>query len=47
MRFSVHIQGEQVMLIKSTLLFVIAVFVNLTISPSHGADTVSCDMLES
>ncbi|MGB7452193.1 MAG: hypothetical protein WBM36_08710 [Lysobacterales bacterium] len=34
------------MLIKSTLLFVIAVFVSLTIFPSHGADIISCDMFE-
>lgn len=34
------------MLVKSTLLFVIAVIVSLSISSSPGADIISCEMLE-
>jgi hypothetical protein len=37
---------EQVMLIKSTLLFVIAVFIGLTVSPTYSGNIISCDSFE-
>jgi hypothetical protein len=34
------------MLIKSTSLFVIAVFIGLTVSPSYSGNIISCDSFE-
>jgi hypothetical protein len=40
-------QREQVMLVKRTLLFVIAVFIGFATSPSYGGDIIFCDGFES